>query len=240
MKRIIALSILAVLLLAVYSCKSKRVKGNKNIVQKEISISEYDKIEISQPVDVFYTQNDSVPAYLKVEIDSNLIEHLELTVSGTSLKVKAKKEIHLAPTKFIVHTNSKDLKEVSIGGIGNLTGKGKLKTSNLNVAIAGSGNITFDSLEVYSTNAKIAGSGNVTLKGTATKSSYSIAGSGYIYAKELVQDTVQCKIAGSGDIEVNAREELKNSIAGSGDIKYVGNPKVSNSIGGSGNIKQID
>lgn len=241
MKKNITLSFLVLSLVIFCSCNStKRIRGDKNIIQKEISISEYNKIEVKQFADIFYTQNDSTPPYLIVEIDSNLVEHLNLIVKDQSLMIEAKKTISLVPSKFVIHTNSKDLEAVSIAGMGNIKGVGKLKTEKFTASIAGSGNITFDSLEVNSTTAKIAGAGDIKFGGTAIKSSYSIAGSGNIYTKNLIQDTVRCKIAGSGDIEVNAKDELKNSIAGSGDIKYVGNPKVNNSIAGSGNIRQID
>lgn len=241
MNRLATISILVLLILVFYSCnRNKTIRGDKNIITKEISIGEYNEIKLSGSMNIFYIQNDSIPTYLSLEIDSNLVEYIHIEVDDETLRIGDKKGYNTTPSKFTIHTNSKYLKEISIGGSGSVTGKGKLKTQEFEIEIAGNGDVKFDSIEVQSSKIKIAGSGNVLLSGTATTSKYAIAGSGNINTKELVQDTVECKIAGSGNIEVNAKEQLINSIAGSGDIKYVGNPKISNSIAGSGNVKPIN
>ena len=89
----------------------------------------------------------------------------------------------------------------------------------LKIAVAGSGNVKLQRLNLDEASLKISGSGNAELAGKAGRLGLSISGSGDSNTRELEADEVSVSIAGSGDAKVNARKTLSVSIAGSGRVK---------------------
>ncbi len=235
-----SLVILSILTLSSCAFNKKLVKGDKNIVTKEYAITHYTKLDVGVPSEVYYTLNDSLDAYLSLEVDNNIIEYLDIEVNNEKLSIREIDKISIKPSKFIIRTNSKELYALAMYGNVKFISNEKLKTSDLKIDIAGSGEVTCNDLEANSTYVSIAGSGKITLAGKSPNTAYKIAGSGNISTLNLLQDSVTCHIAGSGFIEVNAKDILTNKIAGSGKITYKGNPKINNSIAGSGKIEQID
>lgn len=220
------------------SCYKKRVKGDQNIVEKEIPITDYNKIQLSISGNLTYEQKTDSEPYLLIKTDENIFSLLSITTSDSTLVIESEKNIK--PSEFSIVTNSKRLMEIALEGSTKIDLKGKLISDSMRLKIAGSGTIKTDSLICKFLDIKIGGSGDIRLKGVASNAKFAIAGSGDIRAYELQADTVTCKIAGSGDIQVTAHRLLDINIAGSGDVKYKGEPKVSQSIAGSGKIKQVD
>jgi len=103
--------------------------------------------------------------------------------------------------------------DLSIAGCGDIyaTDCGKA-----GIRIAGSGNVTMKSAD-RDVKVSIAGSGDVTLDNVGSKLDLSIAGSGCLTAQSVAQ--AECSISGSGDIILKRlTESLSAKIHGSGDI----------------------
>ena len=158
-------------------------------------------------------------------------------MTGNTLQVKYQKNINIRTTKRLTITVTyKDIDKVTLGGSGNITNKGIIKSRELTVALGGSGNITLtiDADEVHS---KIGGSGNIKLSGSSNDLDCAIAGSGSINAYELSTDTLHASIAGSGSIRTTVKTKIKAKVVGSGSIYYKGKPKYIDSKSvGSGDV----
>lgn len=101
-------------------------------------------------------------------------------------------------------------------------------------AVAGSGALRLASLSVKRAKLSVAGSGDLMAIGTADDSSLSTAGSGDIDAIRLASRRVTASAVGSGNIQASASESATISIAGSGDVAVRGTEKCVISKIGSG------
>ena len=216
---------------------NKKIKGNGNIITKERSVSNFDKIGISGSFDVQLTKGNE--GEISIKADENLMEYIITEVKDGRLKIKPKKGHQLKSTKTIQITVSfTDIVEVSLAGSGDVSTSDAIDGSDLKLSLAGSGDMN---LKVSTKNltSKIAGSGNISLNGNTDEFSCSIAGSGNINGYDLKATVTNAKIAGSGNVEVNAVTEIHASIAGSGNVYYTGDPDVekSNAVG-SGSLKK--
>lgn len=248
-------------LLAIKSCNVTTnmgggIKGNKNITSTEVTISDYEELVNRTSADVFYEQDPSRSAYLRLETDENLTGYVSIEVKNNKLTISTKENIN--PSKFKIYTNSKAIYNLEGKGSGSINSKNKLSTENLSISLQGSGNIKVENASCNSidmllkgsgdisvnivnsntTNALVEGSGDIKLCGNTNKSSLFVKGSGDISAYKLSSKTSNAEIKGSGDIEISVIDLLNAKVTGSGDIKYKGNPEVSKSIKGSGSIKQ--
>lgn len=244
------------------------IKGDGNIITKEISISDYDEISYVGKVNIEYEQSNTSP-FFKITIDENILSHLDIKVKGKTLIIQPKDEkkyfngnsygLNLQPTVCEIKTSSRELKEISAVGGGEFIAKSPLKTDKLDISIAGSSTINFDKqlearkinfsvagsgdinatqLKVNNLDCSVAGSGSIQLKGEAERGDLSVAGGGDISAFGCILRKAECSVAGGGDIKVHASEQLDASIAGGGHIRYEGDPELSKSVIGGGSIKK--
>lgn len=86
-------------------------------------------------------------------------------------------------------------------------------------------------------NLNIHGSGNISV--TSSSANYTIAGmygSGNIRARGLVTNNAQVEIHGSGNTEISVNTQLQTNIHGSGNLYYWGSPIITAQIHGSGRV----
>jgi hypothetical protein len=259
-------SVCCVGLLALGGCFPFQViKGDGDLVTKEISIDDYKAIKASNgAIKLNYKQSDEAPG-LTVTVDRNIFEKYDIGVYDSRLKIVPKKEFEYAnfkPTTFTVTTNSTTLNKLDAAGSVDFIVNDPLQTdeldldlagscivnfndtlilSNLKVDVAGSGTLNAFALTGESFRGEIAGSGKLNLGGQVTKASFEIAGSGTVRAFDLWVDDMKCEIAGSGDIEISVNNSIHAEVAGSGHIKYHGNPQhIDKDVAGSGSIRKVD
>jgi hypothetical protein len=240
MKRLTqSFAIIFFVVLCFSSCNISRfppIYGNHNIISKEIVINDYDEVSLNLPANVIYQQfSDSTP-YLQINTDENIFSSLDIRVEGRTLLISAKPDSIIKPSKLTIYTSSKNIRDVSVNGSGELYLRGEVNAKVFDLDITGSGELRTDSLFCDKIGVKITGSGNANLKGAANRSVYSITGSGDIHAFGYSIRYAACNITGSGNIEVWVNETLDVSATGSGNISYKGAPKVNGSVVGSGKI----
>lgn len=240
MKKLLSLSLV---LLFTSSCSAqwgKRVKGNGNLTTIERSVGEYDAIGLAGWFDVDLVSGKE--GEIKLEGESNLLEHIITEVKNGKLSIKVEKGYNLKPSswddgiRIIVPIESIDA--IALSGSGDIVGKTTIKTDEFRTAMSGSGDITLE-IEANSVDASMSGSGDITLNGSTRDFEATISGSGDIKAYGLEADNVEAVVSGSADIRVTATKMLKARVSGSGDISYRGNPeKVDTKTSGSGDISK--
>lgn len=107
-------------------------------------------------------------------------------------------------------------------------------------SLAGAGDVTFKDLKAGNLELKIAGSGNIDATGTCKALNINLAGSGDIDAKNFKCEAVAVKIAGAGDVSTYASRDFSARIMGAGSINVYGNPvNRSRSVLGAGDITYV-
>ncbi|MBF8149679.1 DUF2807 domain-containing protein [Winogradskyella sp. F6397] len=215
--------------------KSKRIKGDGNIITTTVTTASYNAINTAGSMDFKLIKGKE--GDISIKGDSNLIPYIITEVKNNALLVKIKKGYNLKPTETIVITIPyESISAVSLAGSGDVENSGIIEANHFKVSLAGSGDIDLQiaSKTIEST---LAGSGDIELKGKTTNLTTTIAGSGDFDGDDLNSTNVDATISGSGDISVHCNGELKVRISGSGDVKYSGNPtKKDTKISGSGSV----
>lgn len=222
-----------------HSCAvdSHSIKGNGNIVNKQLDVTEYEEIYLSGFGDVIYEQRSWDDPYLQVSVDDNIFPYLDIKVENGKLYIKPKDNHNLNPTRFKVYTSSSALNRVKISGSGDVHLKGELNSDKIEVSISGSGGIASDSLYCNALVLGISGSGKANLEGVCNNASFNVSGSGRIEAQEYQVMDLNCNVSGSGKMKVHANRSINATISGSGNIEYKGSPETVNQrVSGSGNI----
>ncbi|MDG5491432.1 head GIN domain-containing protein [Psychroserpens sp. SPM9] len=217
---------------------NKKVKGNGNMTTETRSTSDYDAISCAGSFD--YVLVAGTEGNITLEGESNLLQYVITEVKDGKLIIKTEKGKNLDPSfnKTIkVTIPFKDIRKVSLAGSGDLWNTDRITTTNLEVSLAGSGDIVLE-VQTQKVSGKIAGSGDITLKGSTTDLTAGVTGSGDFHGFNLNAVNTDVSVTGSGDAEVVCTGLLKARVTGSGDIEYRGNPsKKDTKVSGSGSIE---
>ncbi|HSP12833.1 MAG TPA: head GIN domain-containing protein [Salegentibacter sp.] len=217
--------------------KNKSVKGNGEITTEERRTTDYDEIYVVGSMDVELVAGTE--GNIKVEADSNLMDHIITEVTNGTLKIKPAEKVNLEPSRnrsIKVTVPFKDLSEVKLTGSGDLWNTSVIKANSFKTGLTGSGNINLE-LDVDKLESHITGSGDTMLRGKGNYFECKVTGSGDFEAFDLKVEEVKATVMGSGDIEIFASNSLDAKIMGSGDIQYKGKPdKQDFKTMGSGSI----
>jgi hypothetical protein len=235
------------------SCAIFPVIGNGNLVSIEMSVSSFEKINISGSAEVRFHVSQSQRVVLTV--DSNLSGYVDIFTRNRELNIRLKNRGSYSFTRFLVDVYCPVLTGVSVSGSGSFAAMDKITASSFEANISGSGK-TEGTIECgdYSANisgsgkiindvvcnnltANISGSGEITITGTGKDSNVKISGSGDFYGIEFKTNNISAQISGSGNMQIWVLDYLKANIAGSGSVRYRGNPRIDYSGSGSGRLR---
>ena len=201
-------------------------------------VDAFTAVVVAAPITVYFTQGDAES--LALEGDPSALAQLDTVVENGRLKLEQRtRERVPLMSKVKAYVTGRDIRRLSISGAGDIVVNSPLRTGDLKLAIAGSGDIHIAQLTAAKVDIDIGGSGDITVAGKADSVASSIAGSGGLRAGRLEVGEARVSIAGSGDATLWPRAKLSASIIGSGDVRYYGDPAVRTSIVGSGDVRRM-
>ena len=236
MKSLKVTSMLAVLMfLFITGMQAQTVTPSKKYITKELNnVSNFSSIKVLGSTDVEYRQSSGSKTEISIYGSDNLVDLLEVSTANGVLQVNIKKGVKIlsGERRLKVIASSPSLDEVDIKGSADVYLKGTIKGNDLNLNIAGSGDIEAENLQYANIFALVKGSGDIDLKNVkATTVMSEVNGSGDISAEKLAATNVVATVAGSGDIVCYASRQLDARVSGSGDIEYKGSPSIVNKQG---------
>lgn len=218
---------------------TKNIKGNGKLITENRNLSDYDNISVAGSFEVKLVKGKE--GAISIIADENLMEYLETEVENGHLKIQPKKGYQLRATKTILITVPFEMVDaISLAGSGNVSSTDVLNAADLNLNLAGSGELDLP-VSTKKLTSHIAGSGNIKLSGNTDELRCEIAGSGNLDGAALKATDSHVNIAGSGNVKIHAVSEIHANIVGSGDVIYTGNPAIEKlkSVG-SGSIRKKD
>lgn len=218
---------------------SLQLRAQKD-VQKEVrSVSNFTIVDIGIAGEVYLSQGSAFR--LELEGEAELLEEIETSVSGETLKVRYTQSFFQRnQSKVKVYITMPEIKGLNISGSARLNAETPVKTSAIDFNISGSGRVKIDNLQAGTVNSKISGSGGIELGGSAKiqEMRITISGSGSLNVLELAAEKAIINISGSGSCKVQVTEYLEAKISGSGVVYYSGKPQIEAKISGSGKVLQ--
>ena len=194
-------------------------------------------IGISISADVYYTTGNSHE--IRIEGKEKDVSDLITEVRDGFLQVKYE-NWKVSRSKLTIYITSKELEDVKMSGSGHFMAEEPVSSEEMELAMSGSGGITFSKLKSEEVDVKLSGSGNISLNsGSAEEMDVKLSGSGKVNAEQFEVSEFSAAISGSGSIKIDCKEELDVKISGSGKVYYHGNPRVNSVSSGSGKVVSL-
>jgi len=196
-------------------------------------LDEFYGIGISVSADVYYTQGNNHE--IRIEGKDRDVEDLVTKVKDGFLQVKYE-DWRMSRSKLTIYITSSELEAVKMSGSGHFMMEKPLASDEMDLAMSGSGKISFKQLDSDEVEVKISGSGSIFLDGgSADEMDAKISGSGKLNAEIFEVSEFSVAISGSGSTRITCKDELDAKISGSGKVYYHGDPRVNSVSSGSGN-----
>ena len=253
MKKVLVMSLLALVVMTMSSCMRVKIDGKDwnfgghtndtptqvHQVGQVTSMDAFDDVDVAGPFNVIFEQGESHS--VRVEGTAEQLGKMTIYVKNGDLIIDQRKQEPSGTFDGLqVFVTSPMVDCLEIAGSGTITAPNALNVNDMNLEIAGSGDITLAQLTCKGLKMEIAGSGDITLGSVhANEVSNEIAGSGDIEVAGLVCKIVKNEIAGSGNITLNNLnvDHVKSEIAGSGDVILRGKAvSHDEEIAGSGKV----
>ncbi|KKB46347.1 hypothetical protein HMPREF1212_03841 [Parabacteroides sp. HGS0025] len=214
--RAIALAFIGLMTLGIVSCHAKKVKGNGNIITKEIQVSDYKEIKVGQGIEhggMSFSKKNQSPRFnytqqsgsagLEITIDENLLSLLVIESNGGVLRIGTERGTQINPSRLVINSHSKELNKLGVSGGMDFILQNKLTGDNLEVSASGASDVYLENAVRISNLCKI-----------------SLSGASDLKASDLECDKIECRSSGSSDIKMSGKaNDGEYHCSGSSDIK---------------------
>ncbi|MDF1477698.1 DUF2807 domain-containing protein [Leifsonia sp. H3M29-4] len=228
-RSIAAAATMAVLLLT--SCASTFTPATPTTQIRELSGVEGVELRTSGDLTIVSGAAES----LTITAESSMIDNLTSDVrDGTLILDAAAGDSGWGRIEYTLTVPRVDL--IRLAGSGDISGNSILAES-ATIDDTGSGDVSLSSSTTTDLAVTMTGSGDITIEGTTLSLRLSSEGSGNFDGSLLEARIANVDLSGSGSAHVVALRDLTAAVSGSGDIFYTGNPgNVVTSLDGSGEI----
>jgi hypothetical protein len=210
------------------------IYGSGVVVEEIREVAFFHSVEIRGSCDFYFVKGATQE--LRVITDDNILPLILTWVRHDGTLIIESKGSYSSRAGVKIYASMVEIRGFGIAGSGSIIGESPFSPRELNLVIAGSGNIHMNvrARKIWSS---IAGSGNIQLGGKAEYHNITIVGSGSVEALDLLVSCYDIQIPGSGECRIHVEDVLNVVIAGSGNVYYRGYPSVVNTtIVGSGNV----
>jgi hypothetical protein len=226
----------------VFSCRNffgKRVHGNGNITTQDRPVSDFKDIEVGGAAKVYVSQGDQHT--VKVEVDENLQQFVEVIQEGNKIIVRQKDNFNLDPTGDLqIYVTSPVYNKIDVSGACDIIGQTLINNpEDLSMNISGAGDMKME-INAPHVAAEVSGSGNIDLKGETKSADLTLTGSGHAHCFELKTETTKIEISGAGSAQVYASVRLNAEVSGAGNVDYKGGASVDQHVSGAGSVHKVD
>ncbi len=234
---VIAVICLVAILHGVFGIAPWVIRGSGPIVEKEYSFQEFDQVEVSSAVEFETTQ--SVDYSIKVTGYENLIERLEVDLSGQTLIIGLKPGSHFNNNVKAVITMPA-LSKLVVSGASQGTAKGFKSADDFDLEVSGAsraevdieaGKTTVDvsgasrvagELNAQHTRLIISGASRCELAGTAGDTDLNVSGASQANLWQFQIQNANVNISGASRATINMTGTLNVDLSAASSLEYTG------------------
>lgn len=208
------------------------IVGQGATVTRDISLPDFNEIELNISADVYLTQGNEQS--IRIDAEQNIIDNIIIKVVRDKWNIDFFERVW-RHDDIRIYIAIPEITDLEINSSGDIHGRGTINTNNLKLDINGSGDVELD-VDANSVYNNVDRSGDIKLSGTTHNLNIKINGSGDVKAFSLMAYACVIDVNGSGDSKVYVNNVLKVSINGSGDVYYKGHPQITTHDNGSGSV----
>ncbi len=226
MTTIIKMTALLCLTLMALSCQmvsniGTGIQGDGNVQSQERTVSGFNKIEVSNGIDLFLTQGDAES--LTVQADENLLEIINTEVVGGTLRIYTEKSIRSAASRKVKVT-FKNIDALTASSGSDVLSNSILELEDLKVRASSGADVDLE-LNAQNIFASSSSGSDIYLSGSAQSIEADASSGSSVKASKLSAENGTADASSGADVSINVSGKLSANASSGGDVTYYGNPQ---------------
>ncbi len=214
----------AALMLAATSCIN--VAGSGTVVSRQIEATTFTKIDVSGAFAVDVTVGS--PEQVTVRIDDNLVDSLDVAVTGDTLHIGLKSGTQISGATLEADVTVGSLAALDVSGASSVTVAGQIAVDPMSITVSGASQLTA-SIDVREGDVELSGASHAVLSGSAETLGVTVTGASNLDAPQLTVGDLTIDVSGVSHAETAVTGTLSASASGASAIRYLGSPTISRS-----------
>jgi hypothetical protein len=217
----------------------ERIYGNGNVRTENRSIDNFTGVDVRNNIDLHIVQG---PEYtVRIETDENLMEHIEVRVSGNKLRIGARDHANLNPSRSIkVFVSAPAYRTLGASGACKIYADSKIVSKDpLELDLSGASHMTLE-LNAPRVVTGLSGASSVELRGETKDLRIDGSGASEVRGYDLLAENVEVDLSGACNAEVFASTSLKAGLSGASHVHYKGNASVNQNTSGASGVKKVN
>jgi hypothetical protein len=215
--------------------------GSGPIVEKAYQFADFTQIEVTHDFEFDISRSETFK--VAVSIHENLVDSLDVSQSGQTLKVRLKPgNIANSDAKVTITLPELERLEVSGAARGNVTGFKSSRDFNLQVSGASQTNIDIEAgktkidisgasrlsghLKAADTQMVVTGASHCELIGSADMTRLEISGASSANIPDLILQNADVELSGASSATINTSGKLDLDLSGASTLNYFGKPQL--------------
>jgi predicted small secreted protein len=225
----------AALALLVAACNT--VSGSGNVITREIDTTSFSHLEVSHGFVVKITVGS--PERVIVRVDDNLVDSLDVGVSGDSLHIRLEPNTIVTDATLEADVTARSLTGLELSGGSRVTLADPIQATSLALTVSG-GSLLSGSVEIDQGTLGVSGGSKARLSGSGDTVGVTASGGSNLEALELTIRTLKIEVSGASHAEVTVTDSLSAAASGASALRYAGSPDVTRSdASGASTIEQL-
>ncbi len=232
--------ILTVIVVASSCSKKKFIKGSGDITEIERTVTDFNKVDISDAfiVDVNYSDTEEL---VIVEADDNLHKHIIIEVDNNRLVIRTTSGLQIrGKSTMKIHITTKELNSFIVNDASDLTLNDALETTDVEINLSDAS--TFEGvINATSGIFDLNDASKSDISGTIQELAVNASDASKIRGFDLVTDNLTVNVSDASNLELTVNNELRVTASDASHVKYKGTGViVSQIISDASSVKKVD
>ena len=219
-------SLAAAAALVVVGAACDTIAGSGNVVSRQIEVSAFSRLDVSGSFTATVSVGDAEA--VTVRIDDNLVDELDVHVSGDTLHVGLRSGTSVTNATLEADVTVRSLSAIDVSGASDVTLTDPLTADAFSVVVSGASRLT-GAVEVGDGRMELSGASDVELSGSATTFTVTLSGASSLIAGQLTIDQLEIDLSGASDGDVSVTGTLSAGASGASSLRYTGSPTIARS-----------
>ena len=199
--------------------------GSGNLKTEEYTFRDFTSVEIHSAFEFEITQSGSYG--ISITADDNVIEKVQVTKEGDTLKIGLKITPSLGPVTLKAAVTMPQLHGLAVSGASRGTVSDFSSTKNFDITMSGASKVTGD-ITAGNADFELSGASTVQLEGSASDMVANVSGASHFNLGDFMVNNANVTFSGASTGTVNLNGQLDADLSGASKLSYIGEPTMGN------------
>ena len=231
---------------------SEAIAGTPNLVTKEFDFADFTDVEVGYAFEVDVTRSDTYG--VTITLNENLFDYLDVTLSGTTLRIRMKSGYTYTRTTRRASIALPDLRSLELSGASRGDVSGFSSEDDMDFSVSGASSLTLVDLkaddvtfevsgasrtnggiEMADGRFEVSGASTVELEGRASDVRLEVSGASTARLERFPMGNADVRVSGASNATVEVSDRLDIDVSGASRLIYNGGAELGgvNVSGGS-------